>query len=107
MKRYTILSQQYLRLLVLISLSLMGYFLSFPAYSNPTSHLESRVEINAVANNKIPEEILTQKKTTHKKILIEDSRGLSAFFILGIAINIIMAITFAWWFTGEWRKSKK
>jgi len=50
---------------------------------------------------------LAQKNPGRKKILIDDSRGLSAFFILGIGINIVMVITFAWWFSSEWRKSKK
>jgi len=49
---------------------------------------------------------LRQKKTAGKKSVTDDTRGLSAFFMLGIAINIIMAVTFTWWFTREWRRSK-
>ena len=48
----------------------------------------------------------TQKLADRKEILIDDSRDLSAFFTLGIIINIIMAITFGWWFSKEWRRQK-
>jgi len=41
-----------------------------------------------------------------KKILIEESREMSPFFKLGIAINIIMILVFAWWFRKEWRSKK-
>lgn len=50
---------------------------------------------------------ITQNHTDRKEILVEDSRGLSSFFILGIIINIIMAVTFGWWFSKEWRRQKK
>jgi len=42
-----------------------------------------------------------------KKVLIDDARHLSVFFVIGIAINVIMAATFAWWFSKEWRRSGK
>lgn len=42
-----------------------------------------------------------------KATLNDDSRGLSGFFILGIIINIIMFITFSWWFSKEWRRQPK
>lgn len=42
-----------------------------------------------------------------KAILNKESRGLSGFFILGIIINIIMIVTFGWWFSKEWRRAKK
>jgi len=48
-----------------------------------------------------------QSRPDRKNVLIDDSRGLSAFFMLGIIINIIMAVTFSWWFLREWRRSKK
>ena len=35
----------------------------------------------------------------------DDSRELSAFFAIGIAINVILAIVFTWWFRKEWKKS--
>lgn len=51
---------------------------------------------------------LTEIKINHRKATFNnDSRGLSGFFILGIIINIIMIITFSWWFSKEWRRSKK
>ena len=42
-----------------------------------------------------------------KQTLNEGSRGLSAFLGIGIGINVIMAILFAWWFSSEWRKQNK
>lgn len=51
----------------------------------------------------IPETNIHDRKAT----LNDDSRGLSGFFILGIIINIIMIITFSWWFTKEWRRQRK
>jgi len=47
------------------------------------------------------------KTPNKKKVLNEESRELSAFFILGIIINIIMIIIFVWWFSSEWQKNKK
>jgi hypothetical protein len=35
------------------------------------------------------------------------TRGLSGFFILGILINIVMVSIFAWWFSRQWRQTKK
>ncbi len=34
-------------------------------------------------------------------------RKLSAFFKIGIALNIIMIFSFAWWATNQWRMTKK
>jgi len=43
----------------------------------------------------------------NKTILNKDSRGLSTFLMIGIIINIVMASLFAWWFSIQWRKTKK
>ncbi|MCK4743829.1 MAG: hypothetical protein KAT25_08420 [Sulfuriflexus sp.] len=61
-------------------------------------------EINKTAN--APEHSTLNPATGKKKILNDESRGLSAFFILGIIINIIMAVVFVRWFAREWRRSK-
>ena len=81
---------------------------SLPAHAEPT---DSKQASGTVTKNKI---VTSDLNTLHakntqnrKKVIVDDSRELSAFFILGIAINIIMIITFAWWFTGQWRQSKK
>ncbi len=77
--------------------------------------------INVVQSNPLSNNIINKHKTpnankstsvttrihTQKNILVNDSRDLSAFFILGIIINIIMVITFGWWFSKEWRSLKK
>jgi len=34
-------------------------------------------------------------------------RKLSGFFKIGIALNIIMMFSFAWWAAGQWRRKKK
>lgn len=100
-----------------IVLAITGIFSSFPVYSDSThSVTETLVENNLIPNssdidNKITSSTHTTplSNNTHikKKILIEESRGLSAFFIIGIVINIIMAITFGWWFVRQWRQSNK
>jgi len=36
-----------------------------------------------------------------------EPKELPVFFIIGIAINFAMMTTFAWWFIGEWRKTKR
>lgn len=48
----------------------------------------------------------TELKKNDRKILIEESREMSPFFKIGIAINIIMIIFFAWWFSTQWRAKK-
>lgn len=60
-------------------------------------------KITNTNNATLPTTDLHNRKAT----LNDDSRGLSGFFILGIIINIIMIITFSWWFSKEWRRSKK
>lgn len=54
------------------------------------------------AQARITEIDINHPKTT----LNDDSRGLSGFFLLGIIINIIMIITFGWWFSKEWHRLK-
>ena len=68
--------------------------------------LKSSTNKHKTPNNKsttIPETNIHNRKAT----LNDDSRGLSGFFILGIIINIVMLITFSWWFSKEWRGPKK
>ena len=52
-----------------------------------------------------------QKNSETRAANIQDTphspkRELSAFFKVGIAINIAMIITFAYWFVGQWRQQK-
>ena len=102
---------------IFICIMLAGISTSLPVYSDAThSAAATLVALNSISNssatnNKTTNSTLTtplSKNTLNrKKVLIEESRGLSAFFIFGIAINIVMAITFGWWFVGQWRQSKK
>ncbi|MDH5573219.1 MAG: hypothetical protein OEY89_15770 [Gammaproteobacteria bacterium] len=49
----------------------------------------------------------TATETKSKKTdLHTQKRELSSFFKLGIAINIAMILTFAYWFIGQWRQQK-
>jgi len=84
----------------------LGLSISSLSYSEPMSST-----INFMANTKVeilPSDNQVINHTPERKhILIEESRGLSGFFILGIVINVIMIIVFAWWFIGQWRQSKK
>lgn len=98
--------------IVYIILAFTGFLSSAPVYSDATNILEVSNSPHILINEfKTSDTIQNtgQVKTrpTRKKVMIDESRDLSAFFIFGIAINVIMAITFAWWFTREWRKSKK
>jgi len=97
---------------MLLTLLLSGFLSPVSASSISTSVTENSSVSNTTVNtDKIvstnPQQIPKQNKHTRKQVLIGESRGMSAFFILGIAINIVMAMTFAWWFSREWRKSKK
>ena len=103
------LLQQFIIPFVFFCMTLTGFLLPVSAYSDSTNS-----ETSTLANDSVSKKLnskqstpLTHSSTDRKKILIDDSRGLSAFFILGIVINIIMVITFAWWFSSEWRKTKK
>ncbi|MCW8962866.1 MAG: hypothetical protein OQL16_03640, partial [Gammaproteobacteria bacterium] len=85
-------------------------------YSDTTTPGQSQTgEYAPVAQGVTPEspEIAHKNRATtpvssaEKKILIDEPRGeLSTFLGIGIAINIIMAIVFTWWFTREWRKPR-
>jgi len=109
MKNLTLL-YQHNSFLQIVSICLMLVILlpGLPVNAEPTY---SKQAISTATNNKTVTSDLntTHAKNTHtkKKVLIDDSRELSAFFILGIAINIIMIIAFARWFAGQWRQSKK
>lgn len=65
---------------------------------------------NIIHKHKSPgttKEIFTATDNTNiKHVLIEESREMSPFFKLGIAINIVMILTFGWWFSKEWRRRK-
>lgn len=74
--------------------------------SEISSVMQNNQTRNPVAYDEIQKSLLPLHAPERKKILANDSRDLSVFFMIGIAINIIMASTFAWWFTKEWRKSK-
>lgn len=103
-----------LRHILFIWLTLAAVISPATIYSAPKNMPDSPpLSNNAINKHKTSGN--THKQTTlsttsnhsEKKILIDNSRGLSAFFILGIVINIIMIITFGWWFSKEWRRSKK
>ena len=107
--RKTSYLQQFIIPFVFFCLTLTGLLLPLAAYSDSTNS-ETRILENDSVNKTLHSKQsppLTHSSTDRKKILMDDSRGLSAFFILGIVINIIMVITFAWWFSSEWRKTKK
>jgi len=86
------------------------------AYSDTTTPGQLQTgEYAPVAQSVTPElpEIAHKNRTTtpisstEKKILIDEPRGeLSVFLGIGIAIDVIMAILFTWWFTREWRKPR-
>ncbi|HEY5734380.1 MAG TPA: hypothetical protein VIU36_06420 [Gammaproteobacteria bacterium] len=46
-----------------------------------------------------------QDHSERKSPLEDESRDKSVFFLIGIGINIILALVFSWWFTREWRKT--
>jgi len=96
--------------LAFISIMLTGLISPLSAKTKSTSAINT-IEITSLSSNTVSySEGSNTNRTTpiiqSKKILVDKSRGLSAFFIFGIAINIIMAITFGWWFSKEWRSSK-
>lgn len=81
-------------------------------HSAGESVVENNTTLNSSTNkHKIPNSKQTTTPETNihnrKTTLNNDSRGLSGFFILGIIINIIMIITFSWWFSKEWRRQRK
>ena len=72
-----------------------------------------REVVEHLINNDIPFVVIERElskiqeiQKSDKKILIEESREMSPFFKLGIAINIIMILVFSWWFRKEWRSRK-
>jgi len=91
--------------LVFVSVLLICTFFSTPVHSDP---ITSNINIvnNSIQQKSIQIVSLPTKPAEQKKILLEEPRNLSAFFILGIVINIVMFIIFAWWFAGQWKKTK-
>jgi len=103
---------RFMLLMMLTGMSLTGFLLPAPAYSDsPTGMVtgvpsSTSVNDDKAANTKQITPI-TQSKAGRKHILNDEAKDLSGFFILGIVINIIMGIAFTWWFSREWRRSKK
>ena len=62
-------------------------------------------KISLTRNTDTRHENNEQIKVHAKSSSADDSRELSAFLAIGIAINIIMAIVFTWWFRREWKKN--
>ena len=102
---------------IFISLTLLTAISPIPAYSESGAAMDiNQAGINSTSNNvvhkhKTPNShrqiTTTTNITNNKKILIEDSREMSPFFKLGIAINIIMILLFGRWFSNQWRENNK
>lgn len=104
--------RHFMLLTLLTGLAVAGSLSPVPAYSDtPTSMMAGALSKTSVnddkAENKNQVTSLAQGKLGKKHILNDEAKTLSGFFIFGIAINIVMAITFTWWFFREWRRSKK
>lgn len=85
---------------------------SFTLLTQPVTAANSeQAGTNTVYQHKTPgirqiDETTSEIQKNDKKILIEESRKMSTFFKIGIAINIIMVILFSWWFSTQWRAKK-
>lgn len=90
-------------LLALLSFSAVYAESANTKQSNTAISYQHKTPGEHYKNNTTP----TELKKNNKKILIKESREMSPFFKLGIAINIIMVIVFGWWFRKEWRRKKK
>lgn len=95
---------------LLLLLALVGAGTSHFVYADSTTAIINNSDSNIVNKHKSPNShrtpVIQTTPSQRKEILITDSRGLSAFFILGIIINIVMMTIFGWWFSKEWRKQK-
>lgn len=74
--------------------------------NGPVKKLNNPVQKHKMSNDN-QSTLAATSSHNRKTTLNDDSRGLSGFFIFGIIINIIMAVTFGIWFAKEWRRSKK
>ena len=102
---------------IFISLTLLTAISPIPAYSDSGVTVDiNQADINSTSNNvvnkhKTPNshrQLTTATDTTNRKnVLIEESREMSPFFKLGIAINIVMILVFGWWFSNQWRENNK
>ena len=94
---------------LLLLLTVLSFF---TLLAQPVTAADSeKASTNTVYQHKTPgahqiDETTTEIKKNEKKILIEESREMSPFFKLGIAINIVMVIIFSWWFSTQWRAKK-
>lgn len=95
---------------LLLLVALLGVGTSHVVYADVTDAVKNNSNSNNVNKHKSPNShrapVVQNTPTDRKEILVNDSRSLSAFFILGIIINIVMILTFGWWFSKEWRRQK-
>jgi hypothetical protein len=70
-----------------------------------SSEISGPVSTSLTGNNSNRLISVQQHQTERKSPLRDRSRDLSAFFYIGIGINVILALVFFWWFTREWRKT--
>ncbi len=114
MKATTLINQRHIGIFLVAMLLIMTGFRLSASVKAESPITAGHKTGSLVANEKLPPPIsnldsnLTTipDKTVNHSTLSDESRGLSGFFILGILINILMVITFAWWFSKEWRKSR-
>lgn len=96
--------------LTLIFFSLIVVISSLSVHAESATNSESiNTSINNIHEHKSPDagyETATTIKKNTKKILIKESREMSPFFKIGIAINIVMILVFGWWASKEWRRKK-
>lgn len=96
----------------LIFITLIAVTTTAQVYAEPATPLDySPTSDNVVHKHKTPglsqQPHVTTENSERKKVLIEESREMSPFFKLGIAINIVMILVFGWWFAGQWRANNK
>ena len=96
--------------LTLIFASLIVMISPLSVLAESAANSESiNTSTNNIYKHKSPDasyETPTTITKNKKKILVKDSREMSPFFKLGIAINIVMILVFGWWFSKEWRRRK-
>lgn len=109
--KYLILHQLQLHLfaicLTVTSLLTSGSVYAGPEPDNAPEIMTSNHIVVESTVTPIQDPTQTQSNVGRKHILNDEAKDLSGFFIIGIAINLIMAVSFAWWFTREWRRSRK
>lgn len=106
-------ASQRLRLLLLAPAALLVLAIASPGAANPSNQLQSTDSSQEVTTAAAQEAgadtaaAMPPDSGTAGAAIDAGGKDLTVFFVIGIAVNIILITVFLLWAAGQWRKTKQ